>query len=225
MWGGEFGRRMMMFESMMESVLMYGAEIWGWKEQEEVERVQEKYLRWVLGVDRETPGYIVREECKRSKLRVKAGKRAAKFEDRMGGREECRILTECYREKKKNADEKEREKYCRRNGYTSEEVERVRAEGRWMCAELSERDRDTDKQERRERIRESRYNREYERCVTEDVPVYLGRESTKERKMMARFRVGTKRERTSTGWRRKECAGCAVRRERRSSTCGEDAVK
>jgi hypothetical protein len=170
MWGGEFGRRMMMFESMVESVLMYGAEIWGWKEQEEVERVQEE-----MGA--RSPGYIVREECKRSKLRVKAGKRAAKFEDRMGGREECRILTECYREKKKNANEKEREKYCRRNGYASEEVERVRAEGRWMCAELSERDRDTDKQERRERIRESRYNREYERCVTEDVPVYLGRET------------------------------------------------
>jgi hypothetical protein len=40
-WVCEFGRRMMMFES----VLMYGAEIWGWKEQEDVERVQEKYLR------------------------------------------------------------------------------------------------------------------------------------------------------------------------------------
>jgi hypothetical protein len=77
---------MMMFGSMVESVQMYGAEIRGWKEQEEVVRVQEKYLRWVLGVDRETPGHIVREECKRSKLRVKAGKRAAKFEDRMGGR-------------------------------------------------------------------------------------------------------------------------------------------
>jgi hypothetical protein len=73
-WGGEFGRRMMMLER--------------WKEQEKVGRVQEKYLRWVLGVERETPGYIVREECKRSRLRVKAGKRAAKFEDRMGEREE-----------------------------------------------------------------------------------------------------------------------------------------
>jgi hypothetical protein len=34
----------------------------------------------------------------------------------MGEREECRILSECYREKKKNEEEKEREKYCRRNG-------------------------------------------------------------------------------------------------------------
>jgi hypothetical protein len=53
---------MMMFQSLIESILMYGAEISGWKEPEEVERVQEKYLRWVLGVDRETPGYIVRKE-------------------------------------------------------------------------------------------------------------------------------------------------------------------
>jgi hypothetical protein len=47
---------MMMFESMIESVLMYGAEIWGWKEQEEEEKVQEKDLRGVLGVDSKTPG-------------------------------------------------------------------------------------------------------------------------------------------------------------------------
>jgi hypothetical protein len=34
----------------------------------------------------------------------------------MGEREECRILSECYRENKKNEEEKEREKYCRKNG-------------------------------------------------------------------------------------------------------------
>jgi hypothetical protein len=101
--GGDFRRKMMMFESMIES-MMYGAEICGWKEQEKVERVQEKYLRGVLGVDRETPGCIDREGCKRNRLTVKAGKRAAKFEDKMDGREECRILTECWREKKKHRE-------------------------------------------------------------------------------------------------------------------------
>jgi hypothetical protein len=39
-WGGDFRRRM-----MIGSILMYGAEIWGRKEQEEVEKVQEKYLK------------------------------------------------------------------------------------------------------------------------------------------------------------------------------------
>jgi hypothetical protein len=89
-WGGDFKRRMMMFESMIESILVYGAEIWGWKEQEEVEKVHEKYLREVLGVDKETSSYIVREECKRNRVRVKAGKRAAKFRDKMDGRKSAR---------------------------------------------------------------------------------------------------------------------------------------
>ncbi|KAH0820694.1 hypothetical protein GEV33_002094 [Tenebrio molitor] len=91
--------------------------------QEEVERVQEKYLRGVLGVDRETPGYIVREECKRNRLRVKAGKKAAKFEDKMDGREECRVLTQCWRETKKNTEKKE-------NGYASEETQTSKKEGK-----------------------------------------------------------------------------------------------
>jgi hypothetical protein len=59
----------------------------------------------------------------------------------------------------------------------SEEVKRLRAKGRWLNVELGERDKDTDKQERRERIKESRYNREYEKCLT-------GRKSAKKRKMM-----------------------------------------
>jgi hypothetical protein len=74
-----------------------------------VEKVQKNYLRGVLRVDRETPDYIVREECGRNRLRVKAEERAAKFEDKINRREECRILTECWREKKKNMKKKERE--------------------------------------------------------------------------------------------------------------------
>jgi hypothetical protein len=41
-----------------------------------------------------------------------------------------------------------------------------------MNVELSERDKDRDKQERRERIKESRYNRKYERCMTQKIPEY-----------------------------------------------------
>jgi hypothetical protein len=44
-------------------------------------------------------------------LRGRARKRAAKFEDKMDGREECRILTEFWKERKKNTEEKERGKY------------------------------------------------------------------------------------------------------------------
>jgi hypothetical protein len=49
-------------------------------------------------------------------------------------------------------------------------VERLRAKGRWMNVEMSKRDKDTDKQERRKRIKESKYNRDYQRCMTEEMP-------------------------------------------------------
>jgi hypothetical protein len=55
-------------------------------------------------------------------------------------------------------------------------VESLRAKGRWMNVELSERDKDTDKQERRERIKESRHNREYERCDRGNSGVSVERE-------------------------------------------------
>jgi hypothetical protein len=70
-------------------------------------------------------------------------------------------------ERKKNT-EKDRKKCYQRNEYAIK-VERLRAKGRWMNVELSERDKDTEKQERRERIKESRYNREYETCMTEEI--------------------------------------------------------
>ncbi|CAH1366167.1 unnamed protein product [Tenebrio molitor] len=166
--------------------MMYGAEIGGWKEQEERERLQEKYLTEVQGVERETLGYIVREKCKRNRMIVKAGKRAAKLEDKMDRRLECR------EKEKEHGEEGEREicTYYQRNGYASEEMERLRAKGKWMNVELSERDKHTGKQEKRGKIKESRYNREHERCITEEIPEYRGRENARARKMRARFRCG-----------------------------------
>lgn len=42
------------------SVVNYGVDIWRWKEKEVVVRLNERYLRWVLGMDRGTAGYLVR---------------------------------------------------------------------------------------------------------------------------------------------------------------------
>ncbi|KAJ3621596.1 hypothetical protein MTP99_003712 [Tenebrio molitor] len=118
--------------------------------------------------------------------------------------------------KEKNTEKKEKEKSYQRNGYASEEMERLRAKGGWMNVELSERDKDIDKQERRKRIKESRYNRKYERCMTEEIPEYLGRESAKERKMMARFRCGNE-ERENRYWVEREERRCRVCYEERET--------
>jgi hypothetical protein len=55
---------------------------------------------------------------------VKVGKRARNFED-IHGKEECGILTECSREKKKTRKRRrERNTYYQRNEYVSEEVKK-----------------------------------------------------------------------------------------------------
>ncbi|KYN13301.1 hypothetical protein ALC57_14518, partial [Trachymyrmex cornetzi] len=84
------------------AMVSYGVEIWGWKEREAVESLQERYLRWVLVVERRTPGYLVREELQREKLRAKAGKRAWAFEKRLrrgGGSREGEKLEGWERER------------------------------------------------------------------------------------------------------------------------------
>ncbi|KAH0820296.1 hypothetical protein GEV33_002495 [Tenebrio molitor] len=217
-FGHDFRRRIMMFDSLVKSVMMYGAEIWGWREQEGLEGVQGKYLKWVLGVDRETPGYIVMEETKRDGIRIEAGKRAIRFEERLIERGECRILQECLKEKRKEIGKgvwKEREAYFERNGYAGAEIERMREGGRAMTYELVQRDRDVQVQERRTRIRESRYNGKYEKIITEELPKYLGRESRKERVIIARFRCGNE-ERENKYWnedRIRVCRMCGEKKE------------
>lgn len=53
---GEWSRRLWLFDRLVWTVVSYGVEIWGWKEREEIERIEERYLKWMLGVDARTPG-------------------------------------------------------------------------------------------------------------------------------------------------------------------------
>jgi hypothetical protein len=82
-FGKDWTRRIWLFDRLVWTVMSYGVKIWDWKEREGMERLEERYLRWVFGLDSKTPGYIVREEIKRNKLRERAGRRAWGFEKRL----------------------------------------------------------------------------------------------------------------------------------------------
>jgi hypothetical protein len=89
-----------------------------------------------------------------------------------------------------------------------------------MNVELSERNKDTNKQERRERIKESRYNKEYKRCTTEEILENLGKVSARERKMMARFKCGNA-ERENRYWTEGADKRCRMCYEERENGCDE----
>lgn len=85
---------------MVWPVLSYGVEVWGWKEREKIEVLEERYLRRVLGVEGRTPGYLVREELQREKLRGRAGRRAWRFEERLEEGRGSDIARKCLEEMK-----------------------------------------------------------------------------------------------------------------------------
>jgi len=72
-FGGDFRRRMLMFNVLIKSIIIYAVEILGMKEWKEIEAIQERYLKGILGADRCTPGYMVREETKIEKISIETG--------------------------------------------------------------------------------------------------------------------------------------------------------
>ena len=62
---------------MLFEYLLYGVELFGWKERIECEKIEQKYIRWNLEIC--TPGYIL-EEIKGDKIRIRAGQRAMQNE-------------------------------------------------------------------------------------------------------------------------------------------------
>lgn len=94
-FGGNFDRRIMMFNIMVKSIMLYGVEVWG---QKEVEVLQERYIRWILGLDKCTPGYIVREKATIEKISIETEGRAIRYQDRIKNELKNVILKECRRE-------------------------------------------------------------------------------------------------------------------------------
>lgn len=90
-----------MFDSMIASITMYGAEVWGWKKQPEIERIQIKYIKWILGLEKSTPSYIVLDETKRDEMEIRSGKRALNYEEKIVTGKTNEIVKKCWEEKKR----------------------------------------------------------------------------------------------------------------------------
>jgi hypothetical protein len=73
----------------------------------------------------------VREESKRNRL-SESGKESGKVCGQNGGKGKLQDTNRILKRKEKIMEKKEGEKYFQRNGCASEEVERLRAKGRWM---------------------------------------------------------------------------------------------
>jgi len=128
-FGKDWGKRLWLFDKLVWTVMGYGVEIWGWREREEVEKMEERYLRWLLGVGFRTPWYMVREELQREKIRGRAGRRAWGFEKRLKEGRGGVLARKCWEEmrvrrgegKELSGWEKEREAYGEEKGVSMRE--------------------------------------------------------------------------------------------------------
>jgi len=105
----DFRRKMMLFRYLVMAIIMYGAEIWGRRERGELEVIQKKYVKWSLDLDPCTPDYIVYKESGIDKIRIRAGCRAVKLEEKILKGGNRWLLIECTKAK-------EREKGSKRMG-------------------------------------------------------------------------------------------------------------
>ncbi|XP_071572942.1 uncharacterized protein [Temnothorax nylanderi] len=223
-FGKDWGKRMWLFDRLVWTVMGYGAEIWGWREREGMERLEERYIRWVLGVGGKTPWYLVREELQREKLRGRAGISAWRFEKKLEEGKGSELARLCWeelkgREKEGRAGsswEREREGFFEERGVGLKELERLREEGDGWHRKLVGVDKETQRKERWEKIEKSDYNRWYKVIKGEGIPGYLKKGWGESRwRRVARFRLGSemRESRYWEGEERKKCRMCEYRKE------------
>ena len=208
----QFVRRIMLFDCLVKSILFYGVEVWGWREDARVEAIQERFLKWTLELDKCTPGYIVRQETGRDLLRVETGRRALGFEikKRDTGND---LLKECYKEMDKEGTggkwSKGRQEYFNRNGWSDQAVLQVENK-RKVMGDIKNRDREVQRQEQFNRIQDSNYNPWYKFLMEGEMPQYLEKEGRKgSQKTRARLRCGNE-ELTNRYWEKEERKLCRI---------------
>ena len=93
-----FRIRRQMYNSLVEPCLMYGCELFGMQEQSELEKVQRKYMRWVLGVAPWTRTALLMAETNSTPVYTRTIKRAFSYEHK-ALHSSSETLRECMKER------------------------------------------------------------------------------------------------------------------------------
>lgn len=72
-------KRLYLLDVPVKSGVLYGIEVWGWQRWKAVERVQSRYVKSLLGVNKNTPDYIWRLEAGRRSFATESIKRAGRY--------------------------------------------------------------------------------------------------------------------------------------------------
>ena len=92
-------KRRLIFEAMCKSIVFYGVEIWEMNKFDEIENLKKKYVKWVFGLDKCTPDYLLRREFKERSLHIEAVNRALKYEEKVIEEEGDSMMIEIIRRK------------------------------------------------------------------------------------------------------------------------------
>ena len=85
-----------------------------------MERIQLKYIKWTLGLNRRIADYVVVTETSRKKIQIKAERRVTKFQESIRTSTDRVILKEYVKRRKRTQEIIAREEYLRRNSYSQQ---------------------------------------------------------------------------------------------------------
>ncbi|XP_039313476.1 protein CROWDED NUCLEI 1-like [Solenopsis invicta] len=211
----DFRRRIKVLEALVGSVALYGAEVWGWRDEKTLDGIKKKYAKWILNLDRGTPNYILLEETKMEEIRIQAIKRALRYEEK-ARQSEKKIVKECIRDLEKRRPEagkgkweRKRKKMLEEAGINKEQLRREREAGNEEITENILKELKTRESRRRQKINESRYNIDYKAIIQKkDQNIWRGG-GRKKTGLIARYRCGNET-RGSQYWREEAERRCRI---------------
>ncbi len=198
-WKGDLNMRWKLFSALLESIVTYGAEIWGWIEQREMQQLITKYWRWVLGVRWNVPGYIIQQEVDEKQIWTQTWRRAYNYENRWK-MEEGRIWIHIFAKWRNEEAQKglrwriERRKELEKLGISEEGIWDLERRG-WVVTEEIERRIEVRRVvHNMQKIQSLRYNPRYKDLKPgQGRAQYLQRKEVleKDKRLLASYRTGS----------------------------------